>query len=226
MHNCASIDPLVTPFVDGHLAPAEHRAVEDHLRACPPCHPRVAAERAVHDLLRAQRPTLCTTDAPDALHMRCAALAANTDDGRRRAHELRTELRTSNDNLGTLSRHLRTRNLGTPNPEPQNLRTSNAEPRTPSRRLVPYALAASLVTIVGGAFLYQATAMSPKLMAAQLVADHERCFSGVGGDTRVLASAVEQSLASTFDWRVHLPDGAATRDLELVGERTCLYGDG
>src|SRR3954454_22763231 len=84
MHNCASIDPLVTPFVDGHLAPAEHRAVEDHLRLCPPCHSRVAAERAVHDLVRERRATLCRSEAPDALHLRCAELvhsSASTQHG-------------------------------------------------------------------------------------------------------------------------------------------------
>src|SRR5436190_20570507 len=80
MLNCHSLDPLVTPFVDGALADAERRAVEDHLRLCPPCHSRVAAERAVHDLLRARKATLVNERAPDALHVRCASLAARTAD--------------------------------------------------------------------------------------------------------------------------------------------------
>ena len=155
--------------------------------------------------------------------MRCAALARRDErgDARRETHDLRPGAIDSR--FPTPDARLPTVDPRIPTPES---RIPNARLRSPSRRVVPYALAASLVTIVGGAFLYQATAMSPKLMAAQLVADHERCFSGVGGDTRALASVVEQSLASTFDWRVHLPDGAAARDLELVGERTCLYGDG
>ena len=66
MHNCQSIDPLVTPFVDGQLAAADVQAVEEHLRACAPCHSRVTAERAVHDLMRARRATLCKSEAPDA----------------------------------------------------------------------------------------------------------------------------------------------------------------
>ena len=37
-----SIDPLVTPFVDGELPDADRRLVDEHLRACPPCHARVA----------------------------------------------------------------------------------------------------------------------------------------------------------------------------------------
>ena len=42
MPNCQAIDHLVTPFVDGELPDAERRRVEEHLRACPPCHSRVA----------------------------------------------------------------------------------------------------------------------------------------------------------------------------------------
>ena len=59
-----------TPFVDGELPEPDRRAVEDHLRACPPCHSRVVAERAVHDAdpraarrrcsERRRRPTRCT----------------------------------------------------------------------------------------------------------------------------------------------------------------------
>ena len=54
MPNCQFIDPLVTPFVDGELPDAERRVVDEHLRACPPCHSRVAAEQAVATLIRAR----------------------------------------------------------------------------------------------------------------------------------------------------------------------------
>src|SRR5258706_11941646 len=72
---CDRIDPLVTPFVDGELPDPDRRAVEDHLRVCPPCHSRVAAEREVHALIRARVPVLQKADAPDALHARCWAMA-------------------------------------------------------------------------------------------------------------------------------------------------------
>jgi anti-sigma factor RsiW len=91
---------------------------------------------------------------------------------------------------------------------------------------VPYTLTASLIVIVGGAFVYQATVMSPRVMAAQLVADHAKCFAGVAPGDHEVASVVERSLASTFDWQVHLPDASSGSRLELVGERTCFYGEG
>jgi anti-sigma factor RsiW len=196
MHNCQSIDPLVTPFVDGQLAAADAQAVDDHLRVCAPCHSRVAAERAVHDLMHARRATLCKAEAPDALHLRCASFA------------------TGNSQLSTHSAQNQ-------QPEP---RTPNAEPRT---RFIPYALAASLVVVVGGAFVYQATDKSARVLAAELVADHAKCFavnSALG--THQAAVAVEQSMMSSFDWRMHLPENPSLAGLELVGARPCLYGEG
>src|SRR5476651_2378838 len=47
-------------------------------------------------------------------------------------------------------------------------------------RVVPLALAASLVVVVGGAFLYEATDQSARLMAAELTADHVKCFTMKG----------------------------------------------
>jgi anti-sigma factor RsiW len=214
MHNCQSLDSLVTPFVDGELPDADRRDVEAHLRVCAPCHSRVAAERAVHDLLRARTPALCKAEAPDALHARCAGFVRAPENVER----------------------------GASNPEP---RTSNLEPRTPNparrtpqlerrapgagwpTRLAPYALAASLVTVVGGAFVYQATDKSARVLAAELVADHAKCFAlnGVLGG-RQQPATVEQSMASMFDWRMHLPENPARAGLELVGARPCFYGEG
>src|SRR3954468_13902732 len=131
---CDRIEPLVTPFVDGKLPDSDRRAVEEHLRVCPPCHSRVTAEREVHELIRARVPLLNTADAPDALHAKCWEIARHTP------------------------------------------RRAEASSRAPiagagQRRLVPYALAASLVLVVGGAFVYQATDRSARLLAAELTAD-------------------------------------------------------
>ena len=38
-------------------------------------------------------------------------------------------------------------------------------------------MAASLVVVVGGAFLYQATRISTRVLAAELAADHVKCFA-------------------------------------------------
>ena len=187
---CDRIDPLVTPFIDGDLPDPDRRAVEQHLRVCPPCHSRVAAERDVHELIRARVPVLKQTDAPDALHAACWALARL---------------------------------------EPQAADAASRAAAAPPfpRRLAPYALAASLVLVVGGAFVYQATDRSSRVLAAELTADHMKCFAmnRVLG-TQQASGAVENSMASSFDWRMHLPDDPARAGLELVGSRPCLYGEG
>jgi anti-sigma factor RsiW len=190
MPNCPSIDPLVTPYIDGELPDAGRRAVEEHLRVCPPCHVRVAAEQAVHALLRTRRSALCKSQAPDALHATCAGLARRTP-----------RVADTAAPFGPVSAW--------------------------RGRLAPYALAASLVLVVGGAFVYQATDRSARVLAAELTADHLKCFamnSALG--THQLPAAVESSMAAGFDWRMHLPDDPARAGLELVGSRPCLYAEG
>ena len=94
-------------------------------------------------------------------------------------------------------------------------------------RLAPYALAASLVLVVGGAFVYQATDKSATVLAAELTADHLKCFAmNRAFGKHDCTAAVESSMASSFDWRMHLPADPATAGLELVGSRQCLYGEG
>ncbi|HKT81215.1 MAG TPA: zf-HC2 domain-containing protein [Vicinamibacterales bacterium] len=99
---------------------------------------------------------------------------------------------------------------------------------TPAWRahLVPLTLAALLTLIVGGAFLYQLTARSATVMAAQLTADHMKCFAvnGLLG-THQEQGTVESALASGFGWHAQLPDGSQ-EDLALVGSRPCFYGEG
>jgi hypothetical protein len=94
-------------------------------------------------------------------------------------------------------------------------------------RLKPLALAATVVLIVGAAFIYPLTAQSTRVLAAELVVDHMKCFmlNGMFG-TRESAASVESSLASSFDWQADLPEQPEKAGLELVGERTCLYGEG
>ena len=188
---CDRIEPLVTPFVDGDLPNADRRAVEEHLRVCPPCHSRVTAEREVHELIRERVPALKQACAPDALHARCWQIARGAPPA-----------------AGAGSLAMRS-------------------PAPLSTRLAPYALAASLVLIVGGAFVYQATDKSARVMAAELTADHVKCFAmnGVFGRREGVA-AVESSMAASFGWPAHLPDDPARAGLQLVGSRQCLYGEG
>jgi anti-sigma factor RsiW len=194
MSDCASIDPLVTPYVDGELTAAEREAVQRHLRACAPCHARVTAEQAVHGLLAARKDALHVERAPEALRAKCGTLLLpGSQPGVRGARRLRGPWFAGSG-------------------------------RT---RLAPLALAATLVLIVAGAFLYQLTARSSRLMAAELTADHVKCFAlnGLLG-THQESAAVESALASGFGWQAHLPESPGREGLELVGSRPCLYGAG
>ena len=202
MSSCKTIEPLVTPYVDGELGEDDRRTIDEHLRACPPCHSRVDAERAVHDLLQARQPLLKTERAPESLRTACAQLAA-----RHAADGIR--------------------------PDAAAARVGPAITQPPAgaslwvTRMTPYALAASLVLVVGGAFVYQATDQSARVLAAQLTADHVKCFalnSALG--TNQSASVVEGAMLSGFDWNVHLPANLASSGLELVGARPCLYSEG
>jgi anti-sigma factor RsiW len=183
MPNCWSIDPLVTPYVDGELPSADRQTVEQHMRGCTPCRARIATEQAVRDLVGASRPELTGAGAPPGLRARCMA-------------------------------------TGVP-------RVPASRPRTWRPRLAPLALAATLAIVVGGAFLYPLTESSTSVMAAELTVDHMKCFLlNAALSTHHTEAAVKADLATSFDWRAQLPERPEQADLELVGERTCLYGKG
>jgi len=105
------------------------------------------------------------------------------------------------------------------------------EPRSTSfaawrTRLAPFALAASLVLVVVGAFVYQATSRSPRLMAAELTADHVKCFTLNGLlRTHEDPEAVQRAMRSEFGWEL-VPERLRLVGLELIGSRPCLYGEG
>ncbi len=93
-------------------------------------------------------------------------------------------------------------------------------------QLAPLALAATLAVVVGGASIYQLTARSTRLLAAELTADHVKCFGmnglvGVNGDPAAMAGTM-----ASLGWHVSLPEAAARAGMELVGARVCLYGRG
>jgi hypothetical protein len=93
--------------------------------------------------------------------------------------------------------------------------------------LAPAAMTAGLVLLVGGGFLYQATRYSARLLAAELTADHVKCFTAnslLGTDDD--RAAVESSMMSAFGWRVHLPEQLDASGYDLIGSRQCLYAEG
>jgi anti-sigma factor (TIGR02949 family) len=209
--DCSSIAPLVTAYVDGELDPAERTRLEHHLDRCEPCRAGVGVERSVRDLLKARKPALNGPCAPGTLRSRCASLCRSEVDGVTAAVPLgrspRTWPRTS---AGTM---------------PRPRRFFSAPPFLV--RLAPLAAVAILVLIVGGAFVYRVTDSSPRLLAAELTADHVKCFAmNAVLRTQQSPAAVESSLASGFDWTVHLPEHGEREGIELVGSRPCLYGQG
>jgi len=187
MSDCSSIDPLITPYVDGDIGAVERRRVDAHVRVCPPCHSRVAAEQAVRDLLNARRATLSAGSASVALRDRCRALG------------------------------------------PGSVRISISRATTVWYfRVAPFAFAAALVLVVGGSFLYVSTDRSTRLLAAELTADHVKCFGVMNSllGTTADRPTIEHAMASTFGWQMHVPDAAQGPGLELVGARPCLYARG
>jgi len=88
-------------------------------------------------------------------------------------------------------------------------------------------MAAALVLLVGGAFVYRVTDSSPRVMAAELAADHVKCFAmNMLLRTHHSSEAVEDEMASRFGWQMDLPSHPERAGLELVGSRPCLYGEG
>ena len=199
MSNCTSIDPLVTLYVDGELSSTERAFVEDHLHHCPPCRSRVDAEGAVRGILHERRSDLTAERASASLRLQCRSLAEH---GAVRPNESASS--------------------------PPSVRAANARWRAPWRAgWAPLALTASLVLLAAGAVLYQATHHSARLLAAELAADHMKCFaaSALLG-TREAPAAVEASMMSAFGWQLHLPEQFDASSLELVGSRRCLYAEG
>lgn len=206
---CASIGPLVTPYVDGELAPADRGRVQEHLGVCAPCRGLVAAERVTRELLKERRPSLMTP-APAALHARCAGLARE----HLAAFPVAPPLPGTHADRGAPAV------LGAPAVQP-----SRRSLRTWRPRLAPLAAAAALVIVVGGAFLYEATGRSTRLMAAELAADHVKCFTmnAVLGTGQSIEK-VQHTLASSFSWTTAVP--RVEGKLDIVGSRPCLYGQG
>ena len=217
MPNCHTIDHLVTPFVDGELPDGDRWRVEEHLRACPPCHSRVAAERAVHELVRQRRAQLHASCAPPApLRAACATLARLTSRAADRQPHVVAFPQTAPPQSAFSQSAIS-----------QSALPQSAVAQSWRSRLGPYALAASLVLGVGGAFVYQATDSSARLMAAELTADHMKCFAlNAALGTHQGPAAVESSMMSGFDWRMRLPSEPSRAGLELVGSRPCFYGEG
>jgi anti-sigma factor RsiW len=98
----------------------------------------------------------------------------------------------------------------------------------------PFALRpfASVTAVVAAAVVFLlfslATHRSDTVLAAQLTADHAKCFrlfaSGESSDED--ARRVEQMLQQDYGWSVHVPPSSVDAGVHLIGARRCLYADG
>jgi anti-sigma factor RsiW len=109
----------------------------------------------------------------------------------------------------------------------QELSRRSAASHLWSRRLVRLAAAAVLV-IFTGSLLSVVTRQSDALLAAQLTADHIKCFAlfGPEGGRTLEATQAQQMLQQRFGMDVHVPPSSASGGLELVNARRCVYADG
>lgn len=193
MSECTSIEPLVTPYVDGELPDPDRHLVDGHLHACPACRARIEVERAVCTLLRGRRSELRQTPAPAALRARIRPDAA-----------------------------------ASPRIVPFTAAAAVVTPaRRPSWRLSRLAAAAMFLLVIGGAFVYRATVGATQAMAAELAADHVKCFMmNTVLRTHESIADVEAYMRSGFDWAAELPEHVEHEGMQLVGSRPCLYEHG
>jgi anti-sigma factor RsiW len=94
------------------------------------------------------------------------------------------------------------------------------------RTLVPTVLSVILLVFTASAIFSLATRQSDAVLAAQLTADHSKCFKlFVAGNPPVMdAHEVEEMLAREYGWKIHVPP--SSDGLQLIGARRCLYADG
>jgi anti-sigma factor RsiW len=176
---CREIRRLTTPYVDAEASANELAVVEQHLRRCPACQRRVAAERAARETLKrhCRSAVVEGPPAPEALRVRLSHLPV----------------------------------------EPVVVHTG---------RWRQVAVAAVLV----GACTVSVTAIftqsSATVLAAQLVADHVKCFFGGADHGTLDAVQVGDRLKSQYGFDVHVPPGNPAIGLRLVGARRCLSSDG
>ncbi len=97
-----------------------------------------------------------------------------------------------------------------------------------SQRFVPVFLTSVLLLFMATALFSLATHRSSTVLAAQLTADHSKCFSlfAPAGAPPVEAHDVEAMFSDHHGWDVHVPPSSPSEGIQLIGARRCLYADG
>ncbi len=96
------------------------------------------------------------------------------------------------------------------------------------RAMVPVTIVAILLVFTASTLFSLATRRSDTLLAAQLTADHVKCFKMFDSPDApaVDARATEQQLSASYGWNVRVPPSMPEAGVQLVGARRCLYADG
>lgn len=94
-------------------------------------------------------------------------------------------------------------------------------------RIVPL-LATAAAVVFAAAVLAVTTRSSASLLAAQLTADHVKCFAlfRPADGQKMNAEQAEQMLSDRFGVDVHVPSSSGEEGVQLVNARQCLYADG
>ena len=88
------------------------------------------------------------------------------------------------------------------------------------------AAATMLALAVGVWWLGMATRASAVVLAAQLTADHKKCFFTARDVGALQARKVAAYLSDRYGFDVRVPDNSAALGLRLVGARRCPSGEG
>ena len=90
------------------------------------------------------------------------------------------------------------------------------------RTLVPTVLSVILLVFTASAIFSLATRRSDALLAAQLTADHSKCFKlfVAGDDPSMSAEEAEQLLSQQYGWDIHVPPSSAAR--RAAGRRAAV----
>ncbi len=92
-----------------------------------------------------------------------------------------------------------------------------------------FATLTTLMTLAVSFFVFSlATHRSETVLAAQLTADHAKCFRLFSNNQSPDADArrVEQMLEQAYGWDLHIPPSSTASGIRLLGARRCLYADG
>ncbi len=95
-------------------------------------------------------------------------------------------------------------------------------------RLVPVSMTAVLTLFIATVVFSLATQQSDTLLAAQLTADHSKCFGLFAAADSPPADAMrlEKMLLDDYGWTVRVPPSSPQDGVQLIGARRCLYADG